>query len=69
MFLYIVSVSQRLDISNWQKLRVVIDFRALNGATYHEVHPLPSITEILDQLGQCRLLSVVDLASVFYKTI
>ena len=44
-------VKKKSDASGKQKFRVVIDFRALNEVTLNEFHPLPNITEILDQLG------------------
>jgi hypothetical protein len=60
-------VRKKLDSSNIEKFRVVVDFRALNEVTVMEYHPLPNITEILDQLGQSQLFSVIDLASGFYQ--
>jgi len=60
-------VKKKLDSSNIEKFRVVVDFRALNEVTIMEFHPLPNITEILDQLGQSQLFSVIDLASGFYQ--
>jgi hypothetical protein len=60
-------VKKKIDASGLEKFRVVVDFRALNEVTINEFHPLPLITEILDQLGQCHLFSVIDLASGFYQ--
>lgn len=60
-------VKKKLDASNIPKFRIVVDFRKLNEATMDEFHPLPNITEILDQLGQCQLFTVLDLASGFYQ--
>ncbi|KAF0721999.1 Retrovirus-related Pol polyprotein, partial [Aphis craccivora] len=60
-------VRKKIDNSGKQKFRIVVDFRALNEVTINEFHPLPNITEILDQLGQCQLFSVLDLSSGFYQ--
>ena len=60
-------VKKKLDATGVQKYRIVVDFRALNKVTINEFHPLPNITEILDQLGQSQLFSVIDLASGFYQ--
>jgi len=60
-------VKKKLDASQTPKFRIVVDFRALNKITINEYHPLPNITEILDQLGQCNLFSIIDLASGFYQ--
>ena len=46
-------VAKKPDASGKQKFRIVVDFRALNEVKLNEFHPLPNITEILDQLGQC----------------
>ena len=60
-------VKKKMDASGVNKFRILVDFRALNQVTLNEFHPLPNITEILDQLGQCQLFSVIDLASGFYQ--
>ncbi|CAI6355228.1 unnamed protein product [Macrosiphum euphorbiae] len=60
-------VQKKMDNSGKQKFRVVVDFRALNEATINEFHPLPNITEILDQLGNSQLFSLLDLSSGFYQ--
>ncbi|KAL4152823.1 hypothetical protein QTP88_000656 [Uroleucon formosanum] len=60
-------VKKKLDASQIPKFRIVVDFRVLNKVTINEYHPLPNITEILDQLGQCNLFSIIELASGFYQ--
>ncbi|KAL4134959.1 hypothetical protein QTP88_006639 [Uroleucon formosanum] len=42
-------VKKKADASGKEKFRIVIDFKALNNVTINEFHPLPNITEILDQ--------------------
>lgn len=59
----IILIKKKADFSGVEKFRIVVDFRTLNQVTLNEFHPLPNITEILDQLGQCQLFSVIDLAS------
>lgn len=60
-------VRKKIDNSGIQKFRIVVDFRALNEVTINEFHPLPNITEILDQLGQSQLFTVLDLSNGFYQ--
>ncbi|KAL4153440.1 hypothetical protein QTP88_001273 [Uroleucon formosanum] len=60
-------VKKKADASGKEKFRIVIDFRALNNVTINEFHPLPNITEILDQLGQSQLFSIVDLKSGYHQ--
>jgi hypothetical protein len=40
------------DVSRRKEWRLVADFRKLNEKTVGDAHPLPDITEILDQLEQ-----------------
>jgi len=58
---------KKIHNSGKQKFRRVVDFRALNEVTINEFHPLPNITEILDQLGQCQLFSILDHSHGFYQ--
>ena len=44
-----------------------IDYRKLNDKTIGDAYPLPSITEILDQLGSAKYFSTFDLASGFHQ--
>jgi len=44
-----------------------IDYRALNEKTIRDAYPLPNITDILDQLGNAKYFSVLDLASGFHQ--
>jgi len=46
---------------------MVIDYRALNEKTIGNAYPLPNITDILDQLGNAKYFSVLDLASGFHQ--
>lgn len=46
---------------------MVIDYRKLNEKTTGDAYPLPNITEILDQLGNSKYFSTLDLASGFHQ--
>lgn len=49
------------------KWRLVVDFRKLNQKLVPDVHPLPRIDEVLDQLGRAKFFSVADLKSSFHQ--
>lgn len=53
--------------SNEKKWRLCIDFRKLNNVTIKDNFPLPLISEILDQLGNSRYFTSLDLASGFHQ--
>jgi hypothetical protein len=44
-----------------RKWRLVVDFRKLNEKTVEDAYCLPDITEILDQLGQSKYFSCLDM--------
>ena len=50
----ILVVPKRVGADGKQKWRLVVDFRRLNKKTIGDAHPLPDITEILDQFGQSK---------------
>ncbi|XP_025266084.1 uncharacterized protein LOC112638471 [Camponotus floridanus] len=56
-----------IDTSGKPKLRVVIDFRKLNELTIGDSFPLPNITDILDQLGNAKYFSTLNLASGYHQ--
>lgn len=60
-------VPKKLDASGQRKWRVVIDYRKLNDITVGDSYPIPQISEILDQLGQSKYFSTLDLASGFHQ--
>jgi hypothetical protein len=49
------------------KWRMVIDFCKLNEKTIGDAHPLPDITEILDQLGQSKYFTCLDMAMGYHQ--
>jgi len=46
----------------------VVDYRKLNEKAIGNAYPLPDITEILDQLGQAKYFSCLDLAMGYHQT-
>jgi hypothetical protein len=57
----ILVVSKRVGPDGVKKWRLVADFRRLNEKTIGDAHPLPDITEILDQLGQSKYFTCLDM--------
>lgn len=60
-------VPKKLDASGQRKWRLVVDYRKLNEITVGDAYPLPNIDHILDQLGQAKYFSTLDLASGFHQ--
>ncbi|PNF26465.1 hypothetical protein B7P43_G15375 [Cryptotermes secundus] len=60
-------VPKKVDASGEKKWRVVVDFRKLNDKTIGNAYPLPDITEILDQLGQSKYFSCIDMVMGYHK--
>ncbi|KAA5606820.1 RNA-directed DNA polymerase, partial [Pseudomonas aeruginosa] len=61
-------VPKKTDASGQKKWRIVIDYRKLNDITIGETYPIPNIVEILDQLGNSKYFTTLDLASGFHQT-
>jgi len=60
-------VPKKLDASNKQKYRMVIDYRKLNAKTIDDKIPIPNITEVLDKLGKNIYFTTLDLTSGFHQ--
>jgi hypothetical protein len=50
-----------------QKWRLVVDFRKVNERTIGNADPLPDITEILDQLGQSKYFTFLDMIMGYHQ--
>ncbi|KAG0442520.1 Retrovirus-related Pol polyprotein from transposon [Dictyocoela muelleri] len=49
------------------KIRIVVDFRELNKITTPQYYPLPSIMDMLQQLGGSTIFTQLDLNSGYYQ--
>lgn len=49
------------------KYRIVVDFRRLNDITVGQSFRIPRVEEILDQLGNAKYFSTLDLASGYHQ--
>ena len=63
----VLVIPKKLDASGQQTFRLVVDYRKLNEKTIGNAYPLPDITEILDQLGQAKYFSSLDLAMGYHQ--
>jgi hypothetical protein len=61
-------VPKKEDASGEKKWRMVEDFRKLNEKTVGDAYPLPYITEILDQLGQSKYFTCLDMVMGYPQT-
>ena len=60
-------VPKRAGPDGKPKWRMVVDFRKLNEKTIGDAHPLPDITEILDQQGQSKYFTCLDMAMGYHQ--
>jgi len=60
-------VPKKIDDSGGQKYRVVVDFRKLNNLTMGDAFPMPDINTILDQLGNAKYFSCLDMESSYHQ--
>ena len=49
------------------KLRLCVDYRALNEITKKDRHPLPLINEALDRLGGARYFTKLDIKDAYHN--
>ena len=60
-------VPKKAGLDGRPKWRMVVDFRKLNEKTIGDDHPLPDITEILDQLGQSKYFTCLDMVMGYHQ--
>lgn len=60
-------VPKKMDNSQKQKWRIVIDYRKLNDNTIDDKFPMPNIEDLFGKLGNCRYFSTIDLAKGFHQ--
>ena len=60
-------VPKKENATREKRWRLVIDYRKLNKKTVGDAYPLPDVTEILDQLGQSKYFSCIDMVMVYYQ--
>jgi len=63
----ILVVPKKIDANVQHKFRLMADYRKLSEKTVGNAYPLPDITEILDQLGQVKYFSCLDLAMGYHQ--
>lgn len=58
---------QGVDKDGKPKQRLVVDFRRINECSLNQTHPVPVIQDILDQLGNSKVFSKIDLNSSYHQ--
>ena len=48
-------------------IRLCVDYRRLNDMTQVDAYPMPRIDDILDQVGQARYITTLDLAKGYWQ--
>lgn len=59
-------VPKKLDATG-EKWRLVTDYQKVNEKTVGDAYPLPDVTEILDQLGQSKYFSCIDMVMGYHQ--
>lgn len=58
---------KKADATGKKKWRLVIDYRKVNEKTVGDAYPQPDVTEILDQLGQSKYFSCIDMVMGYHQ--
>ena len=48
-------------------IRLCVDYRKLNKTTKFDAYPMPSVDEMLDQIGNAQFISTLDLAKWYWQ--
>jgi hypothetical protein len=56
-----------LFMKNDGKLHLCVDYREMNKLTVKNKYPLPQIDDLLDQLGEAKVFSKIDLRSGYHQ--
>ena len=48
-------------------IQLCVDYRRLNAETYLDAYPISRIDDILDEVGQTRFISTLDLAKGYWQ--
>lgn len=59
-------VQKKENATGEKRWRLVIDYRKLNEKTVWDAYPLPDVTEILEQLGQSKYFSCIDMVMGYH---
>jgi hypothetical protein len=60
-------VPKKDDATGEKRWRLVTDYRKVNEKTVGDAYPLPDVTEILDQLGQSKYFSCIDMVMGYHQ--
>jgi hypothetical protein len=60
-------VPKKADATGAKRWKLVIDYRKLNEKTVGDAYPLPDVTEILDQLGQSKYFSCINMVMGYHQ--
>ncbi|PSR72228.1 hypothetical protein PHLCEN_2v11903, partial [Hermanssonia centrifuga] len=61
---FLIPKADRVVLPRW-----VNDYRKLNANTIPDVHPLPSIAEILSDCGKGQYFAKIDMTNSFFQTL
>ena len=62
----VMCIPKKSDSEGERKYRIVVDFRALNLITKPFIYPIPKIDDIMDNIGNSKLFSTIELKSGFF---
>lgn len=60
-------VPKKTDETGERKFRLVVDYHKLNSVTIPQSYPIPLIDEIIDQMGNSKIFTTLDLHAAFHQ--